>query len=365
VTGDTTASGYQYNFKKQGNNYLLQIDVDSLKGKVSTGADLAKALVEIASEDYDFHFTQYAADGNKLYIYDNRIDSDDRREATFDTAPYYAIDTDVYNFSLGTADGRSISMSYTYDFGDLADDIIVEMKEDNANGEYVKAADGSYEKYDAANAAHAGQTRYTLTTTYKKESDGTVSASLNDTLADYKTSAMQNMLERTNVQLDATNFTTMQTTGNENGNVAIKAVFESEVVESPYENGLHIQSSSNVGDALKIPRFAMNSVVLKLYKAGAKTYDQAQATIDYSIYANEVLSQRRSMYGAYQNRLEHTYNSRANAEENTQAAESRIRDTDMAEEMVNYSRHNILEQAGQSMLAQSNQSNQGILALLQ
>lgn len=76
------------------------------------------------------------------------------------------------------------------------------------------------------------------------------------------------------------------------------------------------------------------------------------------------VSRARSTFGAEQNRLEHAYNINANTEENSQAAESRIRDTDMAEEMVNQSKHSILEQAGQSMLAQANQSTQGILSLL-
>ena len=67
----------------------------------------------------------------------------------------------------------------------------------------------------------------------------------------------------------------------------------------------------------------------------------------------------------FSNRFEHTINNLDNVVENTTSAESRIRDTDMAEEMVNYSKNNILAQAGQSMLAQANQSNQGVLSLLQ
>ena len=73
----------------------------------------------------------------------------------------------------------------------------------------------------------------------------------------------------------------------------------------------------------------------------------------------------RSALGAGQNRLEHTIDNLDNISENTSSAESRIRDTDMAKEMVNYSKNNILAQAGQSMLAQANQSNQGVLSLLQ
>ena len=79
----------------------------------------------------------------------------------------------------------------------------------------------------------------------------------------------------------------------------------------------------------------------------------------------ETISSWRSELGAKQNRLEHTINNLDNLVENTTAAESRIRDTDMATEMVKYSNANILAQAGQAMLAQSNQANQGVLSLLQ
>ncbi len=77
------------------------------------------------------------------------------------------------------------------------------------------------------------------------------------------------------------------------------------------------------------------------------------------------VSEERSRMGAYQNRLEHTIKNLDNVVENTQSAESLIRDTDMAAEMVKYSNNNILAQAGQSMLAQANQTNQGVLSLLQ
>ena len=80
--------------------------------------------------------------------------------------------------------------------------------------------------------------------------------------------------------------------------------------------------------------------------------------------ALETVSTQRSELGAVQNRLEHTINNLDNVVENTTAAESQIRDTDMAAEMVKYSNNNILAQAGQSMLAQANQANQGVLAIL-
>jgi flagellin len=78
-----------------------------------------------------------------------------------------------------------------------------------------------------------------------------------------------------------------------------------------------------------------------------------------------MVSAQRSTLGAVQNRLEHTINNLDNIVENTTSAESEIRDTDMAEEMVEYSKNNILAQAGQSMLAQANQATQGVMNLLQ
>ena len=94
-------------------------------------------------------------------------------------------------------------------------------------------------------------------------------------------------------------------------------------------------------------------------------YQQAQGTIEMVQNAINNVSSQRAALGALQNRLEHTIANLDNVSENTQAAESRIRDTDMASEMVEYSKNNILAQAGQSMLAQANQSTQGVLSLLQ
>jgi flagellin len=95
-----------------------------------------------------------------------------------------------------------------------------------------------------------------------------------------------------------------------------------------------------------------------------RTTSTARAAIDNISAAIKLVSARRSQLGAIQNRLEHTIKNLDNVVENTTAAESQIRDTDMASEMVQFSKNNILQQAGQSMLAQANQSNQGVLSLL-
>ena len=102
-----------------------------------------------------------------------------------------------------------------------------------------------------------------------------------------------------------------------------------------------------------------------LDKPDVSDYASANATIDAVQKAINTVSSQRSALGALQNRLEHTVANLDNVSENTSSAESRIRDTDMADEMVEYSKNNILAQAGQSMLAQANQSTQGVLSLLQ
>ena len=101
------------------------------------------------------------------------------------------------------------------------------------------------------------------------------------------------------------------------------------------------------------------------YGARVDDYESANKTITKVQDAINTVSTQRSALGALQNRLEHTVANLDNVSENSQSAESRIRDTDMASEMVDYSKNNILAQAGQSMLAQANQSTQGVLSLLQ
>lgn len=112
------------------------------------------------------------------------------------------------------------------------------------------------------------------------------------------------------------------------------------------------------------PTVAAPSTDFTLTKPEVSSYAKANATITAVQEAINKVSSQRSALGAIQNRLEHTIANLDNVAENTQAAESRIRDTDMASQMVEYSKNNILAQAGQSMLAQANQSNQGVLSLL-
>ena len=130
---------------------------------------------------------------------------------------------------------------------------------------------------------------------------------------------------------------------------------------------LHVGADADMTNKITVDVDTMNTANLGI--KGLNVTDASGTAATYAIDAISdaiaKVSSQRSSLGAVQNRLEHTINNLDNVSENTTSAESRIRDTDMAEEMVNYSKNNILAQAGQSMLAQANQSTQGVLSLLQ
>ena len=130
---------------------------------------------------------------------------------------------------------------------------------------------------------------------------------------------------------------------------------------------LHVGADADMTNKINVSIDSMDSASLGIKGLNIKDDSGNAATyaVDAISDAISKVSSQRSSLGAVQNRLEHTINNLDNVVENTTTAESRIRDTDMAEEMVNYSKNNILAQAGQSMLAQANQSNQGVLSLLQ
>ncbi len=138
-------------------------------------------------------------------------------------------------------------------------------------------------------------------------------------------------------------------------------------VAKDLEFNLHVGAEKDDENKIKVTIKAMSAEGIGidvLKKSGVMTEDDATAAIDTIKAAVATVSKQRSTLGAVQNRLEHTINNLDNVIENTTSAESQIRDTDMATEMVAYANNNILAQAGQAMLAQSNQANQGVLSLL-
>ena len=137
--------------------------------------------------------------------------------------------------------------------------------------------------------------------------------------------------------------------------------------KNPLSFSLHVGSDADMTNKINVQIETMNSAYLGIKGLNVKDDSGIAATYAIDAIADAVskVSSQRSALGAVQNRLEHTIDNLDNVVENTTSAESRIRDTDMAEEMVTYSKNNILQQAGQSMLAQANQANQGVLSLLQ
>ncbi len=144
-----------------------------------------------------------------------------------------------------------------------------------------------------------------------------------------------------------------------------------EQITAPLEFSLHVGADSDLENKIYTKIDTMSAAGLGVNKLHSnsigivdETGDNATAAIDVIAKGLQVVSTQRSLLGAIQNRLEHTIKNLDNVVENTTSAESAIRDTDMAEEMVSYSNNNVLLQAGQSMLAQANQANQGVLSLL-
>ena len=126
-----------------------------------------------------------------------------------------------------------------------------------------------------------------------------------------------------------------------------------------------IQSGANSGEGLYLKLGNMDTEILGVNGLDASTRYGAEDAIDRTKEAIKKVNAIRSEIGAQQNRLEYTVNANKNYSENLQKAESMIRDTDMAEEIMKHSKDTILQQVGEAMLSQSNQSQQGILSMLQ
>lgn len=129
--------------------------------------------------------------------------------------------------------------------------------------------------------------------------------------------------------------------------------------------GKNLQVGALKGQNIELSITSLAASKLKVTGLSVSSFDSAGAAMKAVQKAISTVSTQRSKLGAIQNRLEHTIANLDTTAENTQSAESLIRDTDMASAMVEFSKNSILSQAGQSMLAQANQANQGVLSLLQ
>ncbi|MBR3598515.1 MAG: flagellin [Lachnospiraceae bacterium] len=147
--------------------------------------------------------------------------------------------------------------------------------------------------------------------------------------------------------------------------ISSKAEFNGTKLLNGSYTGKQLQVGANSGQNMQIDISAMNASSLGVKTISVGSHSKASAAMSSITTAIKTVSAKRSLLGAKQNRLGYTINNLENYSENLTSAESTIRDTDMAAEMTNYTKTSILQQAAQSMLAQANQSTQGVLSLIQ
>ncbi len=261
-----------------------------------------------------------------------------------------------------TVNGKEITIVDTYGADEAADKAAGKYKIDDAKaliteGSTVKFADGTTMKTmtDAAGGADGVD-----------DNDSSVISKNKAYLLASEELLKANQIGDTegnaNVGVDKTDTAVSLTNGT--GTFKIKLA-QTEVAEKLNFN-LHVGSDADMTNKINVNIETMNSSYLGI--KGLNVTDETGVSATYAVDAIadalQKVSDQRSSLGAVQNRLEHTIANLDNVVENTTSAESRIRDVDMAEEMVEYSKNNILAQAGQSMLAQANQATQGVLSLL-
>lgn len=296
-----------------------------------------------------------------------------------------------FTYNLQHASGETLNLKYQYEFKDMVSQLMGNVQvtmqsvynKDPNNANYVRNADGTYtysrdllnQKYQAieqdstltaAQKTQKKQEAYNEVYNMDKYSPYASYAGGYANLVSTTTKKIQDEIAAASkLTLTADNYAMVSNVrGDEQANTTYRPDYNSYLRETPVGEDFYIVHSGMRDDKTGIPRYAMNTTALGIAFAGCKTIEDAMQTIDGTKNALAYVSSKRAYYGAIQNRLEHTLKNIRNISENTQAAESRIRDTDMSKEMVQYSMERIVEQVGQAMLAQANQNKQGILGLL-
>ena len=290
-----------------------------------------------------------------------------------------AVEADVTN-AVGTPKkGDTVKVGnaeYTYEDGNSVDSVGAKVEAGwYASGTDFKTdtkANWDNAKKDTADLAVAGASVTVKGKTFNVINDANTADGVDDKDSSVITAGKAYQLQTAEIvkasSIGADTAATNATNANDAYNTATTTFTLNKGTVS-YKDGLsfnlHVGADADMTNKITVNIDSMNSAGLGIKGIKADTEQDATYAIDAIADAISTVSSQRSALGAVQNRLEHTINNLDNVVENTTSAESRIRDTDMAEEMVNYSKNNILAQAGQSMLAQANQSNQGVLSLLQ
>lgn len=379
----STQDGYQYSYQRQGQNHTLYIDVRSMENGITDGTAFTNALLDIVdTSGYDFHFTQYATYTNDatLYIFDNRPQYASNGTSTATNAsfsPYAYGFNSVAAFQINLFDdsnsSEQVSLNYEYNYSDLFGPSNLEFEYvQDAAGDYVKIGD-QYVKFDGSNPDHQGLTRYRRKVKFKDKDDQGNPVTIDNFLENYiKNHILKDTAEASNMSF-VSDYAKYRLGNKVNENKAIVTEYDTpHQVLMPRrsggileEGGIKIQCSSNTKDSIYMEKQRLSVHRMGLKNLNVMSEQQATRAIDLLDHAFIKVNGIRSKFGTYQNRLEHSIANAANVAENTTAAESRIRDTDMAKEMQAFSVDNILMQAGEAILAQANMTNQNVVSLLQ
>ena len=349
-------------------NAVQSIKFESATTKATADAKRLNGFTEVADQtaatDADYKALRTAATGESYSISIGGFTG----ATTAGTAP--TLDTGVGKGVL--QDGESITINgktYTYDkskaTGEEAntfktlDDLNKLLEADGYKANVVLTATQVDKEYDASNNVLG-----TEKSDYLQEilSNKTGTTALGDlAAADFGTDILKGAGHTNNTADTATNY--------EKVKIELR-ITESGSVEKASDVlnfSLQVGADTTEENKISVDIQSMSAKSLGINKVSVTGEDSTNADKAVNTIADAIaqVSKQRAALGAIQNRLEHTINNLDNVVENTTAAESQIRDTDMATEMVRYSNNNILAQAGQAMLAQSNQANQGVLSLLQ
>lgn len=382
---ETTAGGYGYSLKKNSIDNTLCIDLKTLAEQgVTDGISFTNALVEILDaprHQFDLSFTQYATNSSdgKLYICDKRttyLGRQDVKNSSFVTTPQSAdslrLDFDLRDINNSS---RSVFLSYQYDIDALLTtgidfdgntdisnhNIRISLTEDT-DGLYIKNTNNLLELYRADDYLAAnGQLKPGITSLPKRYN---ITTSTNIDWNTIHETIMNEITAHDGFSVTSTDYAYLRCTTDENPNDAYVSTFRFQR-EKPKDEGMWIQAGANQFQGLFIKWDGFSSHTLGLSYLSMTDRDEAGKLITRTDHAIEKISRIRSAFGAYTNRMEHIMNMNENYAENLHAAESGLRDTDMAEEFVSFSKANIISQATQSMLSQAIRQPDGLLQLLQ
>lgn len=336
--GDTVSIG--------GKTYTIGSSVDDVKAMIAQPGT-GEGTLSVTIADKQFKITETGdvqdADGNKLYV---KTAHGETGAASFSTTAELTKDatfnTDVDGSSGTDTANNAVTVANLKEYVTAGTTVKVGTAKAKAMTDAVPAADG---------VDDSDKTLITKQKAYQLAGNELLAA---NSIGDTKGHATVTNADDSPLAYNA-------------GNGSFKINVAQSKVANTLSFNLHVGADADMTNKIQVDIETMNSAYLgiKGLNVSDSTGNAATYAIDAISDAISKVSSQRSALGAVQNRLEHTIANLDNVVENTTAAESRIRDTDMAEEMVTYSKNNILAQAGQSMLAQANQSNQGVLSLLQ